>query len=224
MKKGYTVYCHTLFDGRKYIGVTSQNVSRRWRNGKGYEGDNRFFDAIQKYGWESFDHEIIATNLSETDAHKLEKKLIKENNTQDILHGFNTAGGGKGFTNPSEERRKELSEMFTKINTGKKHTEEFKKRASERMKGDRNPNAHGKALTKERIEQFREYAKKPKTDEQKRKMSLSARKVKVVCVETGKEFCSMKEAAKEMGAKYTSLSCAVYRGTRCAGYHWKVKE
>lgn len=34
----YTVYMHVFPNGKKYVGITSQDVSRRWRDGKGYEG------------------------------------------------------------------------------------------------------------------------------------------------------------------------------------------
>ena len=74
----YTVYCHTLFDGRKYFGKTSQPPSRRWRgNGEGYSG-TPFYEAIKRYGWQAFDHETIATGLTELQAKAMEESLIKQ--------------------------------------------------------------------------------------------------------------------------------------------------
>lgn len=33
---GYTLYKHTAPSGKVYIGITSQNVMKRWQNGSGY--------------------------------------------------------------------------------------------------------------------------------------------------------------------------------------------
>ena len=46
----YTVYMHVFPNGKKYVGITSQDVSRRWRDGEGYEGQV-VYGAILKYGW-----------------------------------------------------------------------------------------------------------------------------------------------------------------------------
>lgn len=59
----YTVYCHTFPNGKKYIGITGQSVSRRWRNGEGYEGQP-VYNAILKFRWENIKHEILFENLS----------------------------------------------------------------------------------------------------------------------------------------------------------------
>lgn len=219
MEKEYVVYSHMLFDGRRYIGKTSQPLSRRWRrNGEGYQG-TQFYEAIKRYGWEAFSHEIIATELSEEQAKALEEKLIKQYKTQDKKYGFNTTGG-ESWTNPTEEQRERFSDFHRKNNIGKKHTEEYKRKMSERMKGENNPNAHGKLLTTERIESFREYAKKPKTETQKKRMSDSAKKRAIKCVETGEIYKSMKEASEALGIPYTSISCSIYRGNKTHGYRF----
>lgn len=45
----YTVYFHTFPNGKRYIGITKQEPKRRWRDGKGYEGQ-AVYNAILKYG------------------------------------------------------------------------------------------------------------------------------------------------------------------------------
>lgn len=47
---GYTVYKHTCPNGKVYIGITKRNVEKRWLNGKGYERQPHFYNAILKYG------------------------------------------------------------------------------------------------------------------------------------------------------------------------------
>ena len=68
----YCVYCHiNKVNGKKYIGITKTDVNKRWHNGAGYKGQPKFYRAIQKYRWSGFDHEIIASNLTESEAKKI---------------------------------------------------------------------------------------------------------------------------------------------------------
>jgi group I intron endonuclease len=92
----YYVYVHTnKLNGKKYIGITSQNPKRRWRsNGQGYIGQ-AFYNAVQKYGWDNFTHDIIAEKLVESDAKTLEQQLIAEFKTTNSKYGYNVTAGGE---------------------------------------------------------------------------------------------------------------------------------
>lgn len=91
----YTVYKHTnKINGKVYIGITSQNVKRRWQNGAGYYG-TYFYNAIKKYGWNLFTHEILYENLTQEAACKCEKELIKEYKSDCREFGYNVAEGGQ---------------------------------------------------------------------------------------------------------------------------------
>ena len=85
----YIVYIHTNnINNKKYIGITSRNPNVRWGiNGKGYSLQPKFFNAIQKYGWDNFNHEIIAKNLTKQEALDLETYYIDLYNT--IENGYN---------------------------------------------------------------------------------------------------------------------------------------
>ena len=72
----YTVYVHTFPNGKRYVGITCQDVKRRWRDGKGYEGQV-VYDAIIKYGWDNVKHEILFEGLTKEQAEEEEKALIK---------------------------------------------------------------------------------------------------------------------------------------------------
>lgn len=53
----YTVYVHVnKINGKMYVGITSQTVEQRWRQGKGYKHCVFFYRAIEKYGWDGFEH------------------------------------------------------------------------------------------------------------------------------------------------------------------------
>lgn len=223
----FYVYCHKLFDGRRYIGITKQNPSRRWRNGEGYKVRNNnsyFYNAIKEYGWNSFEHIILFTNLSKEQAINKEKELIKKYNTQDRNKGFNLTAGGEGIFNPSEETRKKIGEKSKIINLGRKHTEETKIKISKANRGINNPQ-YKKQKTKKQLEAIQKIGKRNKTEIQKQKMSKSAKKRKILCIETNEIFNSMKEASEIKNICYTSLTCCVYgRNKTAGGYHWKSVE
>ena len=90
----YLVYKHTTPNNKVYIGITHQSTERRWQNGKGYETQSRFWKAIKKYRWENIKHQIIAENLTEEEACKLEESLIKQYKSTDPKFGYNTYEGG----------------------------------------------------------------------------------------------------------------------------------
>ena len=78
-ERKYTVYIHTCNkNGKKYVGVTSQSVNRRWgKNGAGYKLCTYFGSAINKYGWDNFNHEIVLCNLTKGEAEMFEIEMIK---------------------------------------------------------------------------------------------------------------------------------------------------
>lgn len=129
--KKWTVYMHTnKFNGKKYIGITSRDVKLRWINGLGYKNSPHFYNAIQKYGWDNFEHEILYSDLSSEDAFKKEKELIKQYNTTDRNYGYNSSIGGSASAlgmHHSEETKKRISESGKKSSywKGKKVPREY---------------------------------------------------------------------------------------------------
>lgn len=99
--KDYKVYEHVFPNGKRYIGITCyKNVQQRWKNGKGYNKEDQpvMYNAIQKYGWNNIEHNIIATGLTHDQACELEKELIAKYNAN--CHkgngGYNMTDGGEG--------------------------------------------------------------------------------------------------------------------------------
>lgn len=92
----YRVYYHqNLVNGKFYVGVTKQDVERRWRHdGSGYKYHNPLmWRAICKYGWENFDHVIFASGLTKEEAENMEIILIEKLNS--IKNGYNIYPGGQ---------------------------------------------------------------------------------------------------------------------------------
>jgi group I intron endonuclease len=124
-KKKWCVYCHTnKYNGKKYFGITSRNPEKRWgKNGNEYRESLHpvFGKAIQKYGWDGFEHEILFDNLSKQEACDKEVELIAKYKTnctkyKNPSYGYNMSDGGEygsaGYV-WSDEARKRLSEILT---------------------------------------------------------------------------------------------------------------
>ena len=247
-KNNYKVYVHiNKINGKRYFGITKQEVEKRWLNGKGYNKNKYFTNAINKYGWNNFEHIVIAKGLTEEEAKWLEIELIREWNTTNRDKGYNITLGGEGGNGykHTEEARKKISEA----GKGKTHTEEHRKKISEANKG------HG--VTKETREKISETLKgqtlseetrkkisknnakywysKTLSEEHRKKLS-EARKgkyegknnpsaTKVYCVELEQYFDTVKEASEFVGCNKSNISQAL-KGKRkiACGYHWLYAE
>lgn len=130
----YYVYIHTnKINGKKYCGYTS-NTNDRWRcNGIAYKPPNGkentrpFWNAILKYGWSSFESEIILKTQSKEKAIEKEISTIKELNLRNRSFGYNVAEGGDGGLIYLEHPKGML---------GKSQTKYAKKLASNRLLED----------------------------------------------------------------------------------------
>lgn len=95
-EKCYSVYLHKSPSGKMYFGITSNKPKIRWNHGNGYRGNKHFWKAILKYGWDSFEHIVIASGLTEREACDMEVSLIFEHHTNDPNYGYNLSRGGEG--------------------------------------------------------------------------------------------------------------------------------
>lgn len=105
----YVVYVHTSPSLKKYVGITCQEVCKRWRNGEGYFRNAYFYRAIKKYGWDNFRHEIIYSSLSKEEAEQIEKDLIQKHKSNDKRFGYNIKSGGDSNGRHSEESKHLMS-------------------------------------------------------------------------------------------------------------------
>lgn len=195
----YIIYKHRLKkDNRVYIGLTKQNPKKRWQNGYGYKLSTYFRKAIEKYGWDNFEHIILYKNLTKEEAQNKEIELIKKYKSNIKGYGFNINEGG-----------------FAPI-----ITEEQKRKISDSEKG--------KVISKETIEKIKQAKRKRYltiglTEKQKNWYRRKTKKVK--CIETGKIYKGQKELNKN---KFNGSNIyEVCNGNRKSadGYHWCfVKE
>lgn len=131
----YFVYCHTnRINGKKYVGITSQHVHARWQNGKHYARHSRFYSDILKFGWENFDHDVIASGLSKEDAEKMERELIDSLDLTNEEKGYNFSTTGIRTAHLKDEAKEKLrAQSIGKNNPfyNHKHSKETKLLMSE---------------------------------------------------------------------------------------------
>lgn len=223
----YTVYKHTLpmsVSGKEndmvYIGITSVQPEVRWgKNGRCYNNSSYFWNAIQKYGWDNFIHEILFEGLTKEEAEQKEVELISYYNSADRDFGYNISLGGFHHGKHSLESRMKISKAhkgksynigrtlsedaklkISKANKGRHRSEEFKKKLSEAHKG------------------------KPKSEEFCKNLS-DVKSIPVICIETKKIYKSSTIAGKELGIDNSTISkCCKGDAKEAGGFHWMFAD
>lgn len=132
----FLVYEHiNRINGKRYVGIThhTDDPNRRWNNGRGYFRNKHFSDAIHKYGWENFDHIILASGLNKQDACTIERMMIQIHQTQNKCFGYNITDGGEFFHHSNATKA-----LMSKHRKGKglrKFSEEHKRKIREHHQG-----------------------------------------------------------------------------------------
>ena len=88
------IYAHiNKINNKKYIGITKYtDPNIRWgKYGEGYIG-SKFYDlGISVYGWDNFEHIILANDLTNIQAEQIEARLIQKLDT--VQNGYNENKG-----------------------------------------------------------------------------------------------------------------------------------
>lgn len=114
MGKTWIIYLHrNKINGMCYVGLTNQTTAQRWgHDGGGYKGQ-KFYEAIEEFGWENFEHTILEDNIKTiVDADIAERKWIAYYNSYE--NGYNQNPGGGGSYYFSQETRQKMSESSKK--------------------------------------------------------------------------------------------------------------
>lgn len=215
----YIVYQHkNKINGKIYIGITSSVPEKRWgRNGSNYKTSPYFYNAIQKYGWDNFEHNILYTNLTKEQACQKEQELIQYFHSMDRKFGYNSTSGGEIFIMNSETKNKISNKLKGNTNgLGHPCSEEKKQKISKAQKG--------RKLTEEHKQKLSEAAKQRHApcSEQKRK-TLSQNypnKKPIYCLELNTVFESVQECSRQLNIPATNISKLCNgRGKTLKGYH-----
>lgn len=205
MIPGYVVYMHeNKYNHKKYIGITCQIPKYRWgQNGERYIECPYFWKAIQKYGWDSFDHKLLLSGLTPEEAARAEIDFIKQYRTTDPDYGYNLSDGGFGGS--------------SEIMKSKWTNSDFKDYMSSRMREawkDTEKRQHRSERAKERWS--KDGFKETVTQKIKEVCGSS-----VICVETQKIYPNICDVEHELGLNHSNICRAIRTGYRCGGYHWQ---
>ena len=242
-ERNYCVYRHISPSDKVYIGITGQYPpEKRWLNGRGYK-NSYFYNAIQKYGWDNIRHEILYTGLTKEEAEEKEIELIAKYQSNNRQFGYNISNGGNTTGTMSQETKDKISiaNIGNQYGIGHEVSYDARNRISKSKignqygKGKKMPE-HVKAILAEshKTESFRKKLSdankgKKHSDETKKKLSETHKGIgskKVVCIETGIIYDSVKEASEKnmiKGRGHISACCKGNRKT-AGGYHWKYYE
>lgn len=237
----YCAYVHTnKANGFRYVGITQQDPERRWQKGHGYRKQSVFWNAIKKYGWDGFTHEIVASGLSEVEAWTIERELIDRYKSSDRNYGYNRSTGGESGAKgvPKNETQRAAASRALKQ---KWQDPEYREKAKERLlKASQTEEARRKRAesnmgrvvseeTRSKISKSQRGIKRsPFTSEHIQHMKEhhkgGADKRPVFCVEQNTIYASINDAARETGINKKGISgccrCVKHYNT-AGGYHWK---
>ena len=125
--KTWFVYKHICPNGKVYIGITcKRSVNSRWENGTGYVNCTYFNHAINKYGWENIEHEIILSGVSKEEAVYAEKYLIRWYKLHNMCYNLTDGGDGISGTKRSPETKLKISMAVKGKNLGRTTSVETK--------------------------------------------------------------------------------------------------
>lgn len=121
--KDYVLYCHTnKINGKKYFGITNDTKSRFAGRGSGYRTP-KFREAIEEYGWNNFEHEIIIDGIEcKADALILENEYIVKNLTH--INGYNSSTGFENCDYKAISKKMFQVLLDSAVEIGKKIAEE----------------------------------------------------------------------------------------------------
>lgn len=167
-------YILTFQNGKVYIGITREGLSRRIERHIAYARSGKHFalsSAIRKYGESSFTSDVVGRGTWE-ELQAIEISLIAKHNSCGA-GGYNMTFGGEGSLgiSPSEETRKRIGAAMSKALSGRTLTDEHKRRVGDAFRG--------KPLSLETRKKMSDAAKArvaargPMSEEQKEKIRAS---------------------------------------------------
>ena len=224
--KKYIVYMHIFPNKKIYIGITKQEVKKRWKKGLGYNSHQTLMKkAIKKYGWDNIQHKILFTDLTKEEACNKEIELISLYDSTNKQKGYNISKGGEGTIGVKPSEKSKEKNRFSHL--GKKASAETKIKISKSNIGK-----HSAKRTEEQKKKISEATKKAMNNlELKRKMSILAKNrknntKKVKCIETNKIYKTIKEASIDTNINaWCIVQNCLKRRNNAGKLHWEfVKE
>ena len=238
----YKVYKHIFPNGKVYIGMTKQQLKKRFgANGNGYKQCPAIYNAIKNYGWENVKHILLYDGLSKEEAERKEIELIANYKSNLKQYGYNIENGGNCCGTHSAETKKKISiankgrvfsnEAIEKMKKahkgkqagkenpfyGKKHTEECKIRQSKFMQGNQynRGHHHTEEFKKKKSKQMHEKYKDGGSPLCKPVLEFDDKGV-LIC-----RYYSLSDAAKKQGVCKAAIHKWIYD---CKNARWQYEK
>lgn len=192
-------------NGKCYIGLTKTSLNQRaGNNGYGYKRCLKFYRAIEKYGWDNFEHIILFDNLSREEAALKEQETIKLFDS--IKNGYNADNGG--FTgHHSEETLQRIREKTKEANGKSVCCYETNKRYETIKEASLDTGVDSASIIR--------CCKKQQcvagnlhwyyADEQAPEFHRDKRFFPVLCITTGKAYPTIAEAARDTNSDFSAI-------------------
>jgi len=191
----YRVYCWTnRVNGKRYVGITRYSIKRRAGNRMcQYRRCTHFWNAIQKYGPESFTCRILVDGLTKEEAERKERNYIRNYRSRNKAYGYNIKKGG--YNGYSEDASKSIN-----------------KRISEKLHKQRSTPRY-RAIMKERMVRYWSDPRNRQAASIRRRENPGrpSKAVAVYCVETGMTYATQEECGRAIGFKRTTIYRAFKR-------------
>lgn len=138
------IYCITnKANGKRYIGQTTMSLSRRWSAHCGSSMSCRALsNAIQKYGRENFNVEVIDSATCQEELDKKEQFYIACFGTLRQDAGYNLREGGNS-SRPTEAARQKMAAA----KKGRALSEDQKRKISEALRGRKKTDDHNRNVS-----------------------------------------------------------------------------
>lgn len=208
-KKEYKVYVHVVKPeisghnhAKYYVGITKKkDPEQRWEHGYGYRSNKHFFAAIEKYGWDNIDHNIIARELTRSEACDMEKLLIAVYNSRNPRYGYNKTYGGEGAV-------------------GHSISEKVRKMKSENSKGEKNHffNKHHSESTRRKMSLHHYDCSGENNPHNRHVYKFDLNGVFI------REYVSIVDACKDTGITDACITSAIREKRQGNNYYWGYKE
>jgi group I intron endonuclease len=230
MRKGIIYLFTNLKNGKKYVGQTRHESSRKSEHKRMTSKTMILHAAFRKYGYDNFSYKRIFTDIeSQVCLNCLE--IMSINAFKSLSpDGYNLRHGGQDGV-WTEEARLKMS-LLMKGRPGKPVTEEAKQkirearkkqiipkevyqRIAEKTKGMKRSDAIKKKLS--------DHALFHRSKEHLENLYKNRRRREVRCIETGIVYASLKTAASFFGAQNGTFLIAQITGKRptAYGFHWE---
>ena len=172
-----------------------------------------FQHALSKYGEEGFDFQEIDAAFSVEELNYMEDYWIRFYDTINLNNGYNCRlPGDRDYANLAR-----LNKGRVPHNKGKKASPELREKLLNNFGRDKNVFRVGHDIPEEWRKSWSEKRKGVHNAPQTEFPS-----VRLLCIETGKEYDTIGAAAKEVGVKPSNFSRLIRQPNTCiGGLHWK---